>query len=496
MQQKIKSLIVIAALNATACTSTSNDGNQNYKVKNKPALTVDGKPVSTSKPELPIPEWADKEPSNYELQAALVNRGLFLDVSGQIRFLQKNPCGGYKVQAHRGHHQFFENSRLSFTHALADGFDGVELDLVKNGDFYFLHHDSKFGRAASDVAGSDASPTGIRMKKEFHNYYHRDMRTGELSSVNLPLLPEIVERYHEIAKPYQVINFDLKAGMRRSHFQQLEYMLSSQNVNVEFSSTDPDDLSAIREINTEIYLGVITPANSDSIKQLKAEATALSAHDPLFKHNDYLNQRLERAVQPTIKNYLRWAGRLGQDTNFGYHIDIRDLDNNPSLFHKLKSQTKAKRIVTYSINSQKYHLQVLQKLKRQNIQPDVVIIDDDMFGFCAQIQPLKVTQTYSSNHPLQQMPFDADARVWLEQEKLAKDGLYLALDGKVKPIKAAVLQQVTPSIINKSDNKSEIPKVNSTNRQKSKEFIPVKDSETINVDEQDTVIIDIQGGGI
>lgn len=491
MKLNIKLLFIFAAIGAAACSSTSKNQQQNYQVKNKPALkTGQSTPVAVQ-PLLPIPEWADKEPANYELQAALVNRGLFLDVSGQIRFLQKNQCGGYKVQAHRGHHHFFENSRLSLTHALADGFDGVELDLMKNDDYYFLHHDSKFGRAASDHAGSDSSPTGIRMKKEFLNYYHRDMRTGELSSVNLPLLPEIIERYQEIAKPYQVLNFDLKAGMRRKDFHQLEYMLSSQGVNAEFSSTDISDLDAIREINTEVYLGIITPANSDSIKQLKADVTAVSAHDPLFKHNEYLNKRLDRAKQPSLKDYIRWSGALKNDDNFGYHLDIRDLDNNPALFHQLKAQTKAKRIVTYSINSQTYHLQVLQKLKRQNIKPDVVIIDDDMFGFCAQIEPIQVKHTFASKHPLQQLPADADARQWQEQERLVKDGLYLALDGKVKPIQVAVLLPKQPAVLDPQKTQPiPVPKP-----LKGKDFIPVKDSGAADVEQQNTVIIDIQGGG-
>jgi glycerophosphoryl diester phosphodiesterase len=493
MKKNITTLFALATMTLASCSSTSLPG-ENYQVKNKPKLQtgqLSAKPAGKVSVELPLPEWGDKAPEHYQLQAALLNRGLFMDVSGQIRFLEKPYCAGYKVQAHRGHHQFYENSRLSLTHALADGFDGVELDLVENGGFYFLHHDSKFGRAASDFAGSDTSPTRINMKKKFLSYYHRDMKTGELTDVNLPLLPEILERYHEISKPYQTLNFDLKGGMRKSELHELDYILSSQTINYEFSATDPRDLATIREINPEVYLGVITPANSDSIKQLKADLASVGAHDPLYKNNDYLNQRLEHAKQPTLKDYLRWNGRMGDDANFGYHIDIRDLDNNPSLLQKLKSQSRAKRIATYTINSQKYHLQVLQKLKKQNIQPDLVIIDDDMFGFCGQVEPVKVTKRFATSHPIQQMPADADVRLWKEQSTLFNDGLYIALDGDVKPIKTKLLaESVQSSRNNNTQNPTQPEK-----RMRKKEFIPVKEAGDATISDKETVIIDIETGG-
>lgn len=107
------------AVIVASCVSISGE---KYQVKDKPAL-ITGK--ARTGPTLPLPEWADQSPGTLELQAALLNRGLFLDLTGQIRFLQKAVCGGYSVHAHRGHHKFYENSISSLTHAIADGFDGI-----------------------------------------------------------------------------------------------------------------------------------------------------------------------------------------------------------------------------------------------------------------------------------------------------------------------------------------------------------------------------------
>ncbi len=131
---KFNYLILIVALIISGCSSTPKDTDDTASKKNE----THAKRTEREK-------RLKERTIRHEL---LESRGFYPTSIGNINYKSSGRCYDREIQSHRGLNNKPENSRASIIHAIDNGFNVVEIDVMQLRDgTWVLHHDTKTGRA-------------------------------------------------------------------------------------------------------------------------------------------------------------------------------------------------------------------------------------------------------------------------------------------------------------------------------------------------------------
>ena len=425
--KKILTILTLSIL-LSACGSTMNNKNEN-KVSNKVEKKTNNK----------------VNKSAIEKLKALEARGFYITASGDINYLNERVCNNFELQSHRGHVKYPENSIDSIKHAVWNGFDVVEIDVMANRDgTWVLHHDKETGRATGTT--DNKKRTIYKTRDEDLSYIaHRDMETGELLNVRIPTAREAFTVFNYASKEGQYLNIEIKDKWSRSTLEKIEYLAFKTITNGKyfFSSGEFDNLKRLREINPDIRLNYILPANFESLRIEKNKIKKGVQNDPIYERekrkrgyeDSYENEEKARRKYESKMRYKDdsyFEKEIG--SNYSFSVDIRTYkDWKESKINRHKS--KGVILSTYSINGQDYHDSVLKSLPKSKL-PDSVIIDDTVYGFCSQWGlPSKRPFTTSDEvaKGIYDLPIDVDLERINELSLYSASGLYPAIDGSLKP---------------------------------------------------------------
>lgn len=387
-----------------------------------------------------LPSDARREPLHIDTQLALANRGLYLNQFKDIKYIDQPSCLNLDLHSHRGHYQEPENSTFSILRAIENGFDAIEIDVMQlaSGE-WVLHHDEETGRATGRVDGVRMKVNRMKMK-DWSTIGLRRPDTGEIMRVGATTLADALNVFSRFARNNQVLHVEIK-GDRVSDVDQLDYILHSNLGHpgrYMYSSSNLSALKRLREVNAQVYLGFIRPAHPRSIELLKKQAQQLGKHDPLYESMNEQAASYERAARrygrytfdpsTLVKSVRRDLG-----SNAGIHLDIREYGTHPAITTKARA-AGLRSVMTWTVNGQSYHFSEIEKHKKSSTLPTGVIIDDDVYGFCAQLVTLKNRNLHPTTSPLQNLPHDADLRkIDLQKDYVAR-GMYMKFNGSVSPL--------------------------------------------------------------
>lgn len=387
-----------------------------------------------------LPPDALREKSQIDTQLMLANRGLYYNQFDDIKYIGPRSCLNLDLHSHRGHVKEPENSALSIMRAIQNGFDAIEIDVMQlaSGE-WVLHHDDETGRATGRVDGVRMTVNRMNMK-DWNSVGLRHPETGQIMKIGATTLSEALNTFNRFANPNQVLHIEIK-GDRVRYIDQLDYILYSSLGSANrymYSSSNLSTLKRLREINKEVYLGYIRPAHPRSLELLKQQVQQLGKHDPLYE-----------SLNGQVASYERIARRHGRyrfdadgliktvkrdlGNNAGIHLDIREYSTHPAITRKARA-AGLKSVLTWTVNGQPYHFSEIEKHKNAARLPTGVIIDDDVYGFCARLVPLAITAQHSTASELQSLPADADLRKGRLQADYVSRGMYMKLNGTVASI--------------------------------------------------------------
>lgn len=401
--------------------------------------------MEATKPDDDLPGDASEMEENDYIQAAAINRGLYVTQDGVITYLDDFKCNGFEMQMHRGHPERPENSKAAVIAAIEADAPVVEIDttLVEDGygddGYWVVHHDSRTGRAVTHATKDSQKLTKID-GEDWGRYRHRDPETGNLTSQRPHFLSEIVEFFAKKAEDDQTLHIEIKHDWDKDQVQQIDALVKHHlgNDQIRYSSFSLEALKIIRELSPNVYLGLIQKPHRYSVKQLRRDVDRAGAGD---KDYDRYGHWLDRSMRYYSRDNLMRMSQvryiekvLGQSS--GLHIDVRDAVLSASTMARI--QQSGMTVATYSINGQDYHESRLKMAMNRGFKPDSLIMDETPYGFCGQFyQPEKVGTLPPSApkraHILDALPLDADLRRE-DVFYMARDGLYVTLAGDVKTL--------------------------------------------------------------
>lgn len=386
-----------------------------------------------------------------DLQQTLLDRGLYLSAGGDVREIGRLSCAGVQVQAHRGSPHEPENSIRAIQRAILSGAEVVEIDTMRLRDgTWVLHHDFMTGRATGFWDG-DLVEIAHMDRTDWSRLRLRDKATGELLDIRPPTLAEGVHAFRQLAAPWQKLNVEVKSeGSVRDMDRMYDIVRSRLPANqVQFSSGSLNVLQALRQRDTQVYLGFVQGPTPQSIAELENLMRRAAAADTLYSQ---YRRRIDRSVY-LGKGYYdrRYEGSLSSQRlrdlkaalgrNAGIHIDVRRYMAEP-LPLLGRARKTGLMVATYSINGPEYHRDQLLALRSAGALPDAAIVDQTPYNLCWQLEPRPepVQRTHVPYTDLGQLaatlPVNADLDRLGDQQEYANQGLYLTLGGEIQTLTA------------------------------------------------------------
>jgi len=387
-----------------------------------------------------------------DLEWALNNRGFEYSRGLTISYLQAPQCNDFTLQSHRGFYDEPENSLASISKALEDKFDVVEIDVMVTADgVWVLHHDEKVGRATGSVDNEERRIAWLNYKKYWGYLRHRDMKTGLLTNTVPPTLYQAIQTFNHYATANQQLNIEIKGHADEQDLKRLELMTFKymNEGTYFFSSMKQKTLEKLRGLNDSVYLGYVLAPHPKSLLEVEKQLEKAAKTDPLFDKN---RSKLKMAsgysrssakkndpARKSYDHYRKVKGKLG--SNMGFHMDVRHLMTAPLLASFLDDLGT---LATYSINGQDFHAKSLRDSKK-SIKPEHVIIDDSVYGFCAEydlprFQRKNTHKLSGIGAKIDSLPLDLDLERLNDLRTYEPMGYYPAIGEQLKPI-AAVTQQ-------------------------------------------------------
>lgn len=384
-----------------------------------------------------------------DLQQTLLDRNLYLSVGGDVREDGRLSCAGVEVQAHRGSPHEPENSIRAIQRAILSGAEVVEIDamMLRDGT-WVLHHDFMTGRATGFWDGGLVRIVQMD-RTDWSRLRLRDKGTGELLDIRPPTLAEGVRAFGHLAAPWQKLNVEVKSeGSARTLGRLYDIVRRQLPANqVQFSSGNLDVLQALRQQDSQVYLGFVQGPMPRSITELEKLLRRAAAADTLYSQ---YRRRIDRSVY-LGKGYYdrRYEGSLSSQRlrdlktvlgrNAGIHIDVRRYMAEPRPLLERARKTGLM-VATYSINGAEYHRDNLLALRSAGALPDAVIVDQTPYNLCWQLEPRPepVQRTHVPHTDLGQLaaalPADADLDRLDDQQGYVNQGLYLTLGGEIETL--------------------------------------------------------------
>jgi glycerophosphoryl diester phosphodiesterase len=380
---------------------------------------------------------------SYQLMKVLARRGVE-QRNGLINYTNfTGQCGGMIFSAHRGFVNEPENSVTAIRMALLNGAAEIEIDvmLIRDGT-WVLHHDKQTGRATGRTDGDRVSVRSLNDKTR-KQVRHRDMSTGYLTNYRIPTLDEAIAVFRAYRRPHQVLNIEVKGVYSKSSLQMFEYFLFEQLPagTYYFSSSETSTLNALRALNEDVRLNLIQKPNKRSLEEARDTYKQASETDPYYvKNQDVIGNWAQRGLKRyrrqtymdsrTFYNIAKYIGGGKIDLT----VDVRDYAPAAKRLSYMAKQF-GMRIGTYSINGQEYHESVLV---RANDRPDIVQVDDTVYGFCKRfITPSRDNTAVAFTGLAAQvdaLPDDLDLEQLEGIESLLSQRLYPSVNDSIRPI--------------------------------------------------------------
>ncbi|CAM3749040.1 glycerophosphodiester phosphodiesterase [Parendozoicomonas haliclonae] len=426
-----------------------------------------------------------------DLQLALADRDLYLSGFGDIKMLKPELCP-IEVSAHRGDFRRPESSREAIIFATTNNYDSIEIDvMLLRDDTWVNFHDPHTGRAAVHVDGE-----GYQIERmdidDFVGLRLRDKETGEIINARPITAYEAFSTFAQARQPHQKLNVEIKSDAERKDLAILDYMLKKivGAGAYYYSASDIEILETLREIDHDVYLGLVQQAQPSSVDQLVNDLRRGTKNDAYYR---YYQNRIENASEfgrryyrnKKFKDYRNSAGlraiaqKIGP--NAGLHLDIRGYAERPYI--KGMAHQRGIKVLTYTINGTDYHQSRLLRLPRKSL-PDGVIVDTSPYRICQllypsakprhQYQPTTVAGKYVS-----ELPQDADFDRFLsEMTGYYQEGYYINMKGDLRRVNQPAAPRQSRPVSNSAF-----------------QFPDIKDGE-VNTEQSDAILIQLPGHGI
>lgn len=380
--------------------------------------------------------------SGVQIKQALSRRGMERE-RGLINYINfSGQCADMTVRAHRGFVDAPENSLSAIELALLNGSAEVEIDVTRMNDgVWVLHHDSRTGRATAHPDGQHVLIRQLN-KTTRKQILHRNTKTGHLTSNWIPTLEEAIEVFKQNRRPYQVLNIEIRGNYNHSALKVFEYHLFESLPKEAYilSSSDASTLRIFRSLNQDVRLNLIQNPNQRSLQILRDNYQATEHTTGTFIKRINLE---EQWAGRGLKNYRRisYMDAFTDIFNFigGGKIDLT-IDARDFVLHAESLAVVARqlelRIAVYSVNGQEYLNHALLIAAKK---PDVVQIDDTVYGFCKNyFLPARDTSQISLSGlaaQLDALPADVDLEYLEDITPLFSKGLYPSIKHGVISIK-------------------------------------------------------------
>lgn len=272
-------------------------------------------------------------------------------------------CHGMEIHAHRGSHAAPENSLLAVTSALTGDWDAAEIDIQMLSDgAWVLNHDWELGRTTS-LANRKVNRLDSTIWQEV---YLKD-RKGQLTNEHGAFLEQVLETTTN--NPEKVLNIEIKQpfnGCKPIHDLVENMDKKWSNLKWFFTSVDTRNLQCVRQIDKNVYLGVIM-LDPNAIMQTKFGRRFRSGYGPESINNQKLTA-IKEALQAPV----------------GVHVDVNALIKTPSALNDAKNLQMPVYTYTLEENTDKEHIKQLKKLiKKTNMLPTGAIINQKAEAFCS-----------------------------------------------------------------------------------------------------------------
>lgn len=400
-----------------------------------------------STPSAPEPQPVD--PQKLALEQAFNARGFTLSALDNINYLGARQCSNLELQAHRGSIRFPENSLEAVIDALDNQFDVIEIDVrLTRDDVWVIHHDGRTGRETGTIDNKRRKIESIRYEKEWGYLRQRDMQTGALTDTVPPNFRQLAQVFSRYAHSGQKLNIEIKSRAGSRDLEMLDYLAFSiiGQGRYFYSSLELENLKKMRQINDAVFLSFIQSPAKASMNKLAADMKRGAGQDPIFLRNQSMLEDIQGYANRRYreKRYDSSAGlnklKKALKSNFGIALDIRHYRQNAPGF-KSVAHNRGIPVASYTINGHDYHEQSLLGLKRSQL-PDSVIIDDSLYGFCSRfaLPPMLPYQGSTElTRKLATLPKDLDLSKLSLLETYWPNGLYPAVDGKLKSFKTGAV---------------------------------------------------------
>lgn len=424
---------------ALILTLFSMAGCQSTPEKNDPVIALD--PVFSL---LPDDASTPDQGTSADVQKVLMDRGLYLSISKDLRFLNPNYCP-MEMVAHRGHPDAPESSRAAIILAGAAGFDAVEIDLMRLRDGLWVnHHDTRSGRATVHVSGKTINLEQARTE-DFAGLLTRHKPSGELLNQRPRTALESFEDFAQSRGPGKKLMVELKSEANgRELKSMLDTLTSLVGDDFQFSSLNETNLSRLRGIDPDVPLIFIHRPHPESVDQVARVIKAGARNDPLYQERefwvealgpwglkDYRSRFKDRTSSSSLKKI---AQALGGNTSIA--VDVRHLKKDPGLLKRARSV--GFRVYVYTINSAEYLEEAVASLS-PSARPDGVIADSIPYRFCSRVvgptQPAgNYTPVTEEGMFIASLPGDADLSRLQEQKTYLASNSYLDIHGQVRSL--------------------------------------------------------------
>lgn len=410
-----------------------------------------------STPSEQAPPLSETEINTLEAHAkVLAARGFYETSIGNINYIGLRQCNNFQVQSHRGSSRYPENSINAVLDAVDNNFDVIEIDVrITRDNVWVVHHDARTGRETGTTDNQRRTIESIRYEKEWGYLRERDQETAMLTASVPPSFIALATAFKNARKPGQSINIEIKSRAGIDNLKMLDYLAHKYigTGNYFFSSLEIRNLIRMRNINPDIYLAYIQSPAKASLQKLAADLKRGAGSDPIYERN---KEQLEsiQAFGNRRHRITRYDKPLKLDKlkkqlnrNFGYVLDIRHYKQSATTL-KRAAQRQGIPLATYSINGHDYHEKSLLAQAKQ-LQPDSVIIDDTVYGFCSvfELPPVKPVYTDDIDAKLiASMPIDLDLERLNNLASYTHNQLYPAVGNKLKSTSTQSYVPKTPHV--------------------------------------------------
>jgi len=296
-----------------------------------------------------------------------------------LLFLLNLSClSAMELIAHRGSPNYPENSKEGIQYALAEGYDGVEIDIqplkYENTPVFALSHDLVVNR---EVDTNIVKNTLSFSAPQWSQLQKKD-RHGKITSCKATTLSEVLKVFKKNANMKQVLNIEIKSPMVNVY--DMLTVLQNAKVNIsqiQISSLYLDKLVEIRKYSSNVYLGYITQPNKTSLKhtaQVKVDQYINSSKLNMFLKNkiDEVQKYAERNNVSTLIDISTLQTKLKD--HFGVHLDYADLKEHTKYIKKLNHLHIP--VYVYSLDKSITPTDVTIYLKETNIKIAGMITDN------------------------------------------------------------------------------------------------------------------------